>query len=100
VQLGARRAAGVALVGVGLVVGGIAAFIGIVGLESALTVWNDQMGLLPWGLSRILGITVYLDIPADAPWYAAGLRRRTARAWGAARAAAARVRLRRGLSCR
>ena len=27
--------------------------------------WNDEMGLLPWGLARILGITVYLDIPAD-----------------------------------
>ncbi len=27
-----------------------AAVVGIVGLESALTVWNDQMGLLPWGL--------------------------------------------------
>jgi hypothetical protein len=72
VQLGARRALGVALAGVGLVVGGVAALLGIVGLESALTVWNDQMGLLPWGLSRILGITVYLDIPADTPWYAVG----------------------------
>ena len=30
------------------------------------------MGLLPWGLSRILGITVYLDIPADTAWSAAG----------------------------
>ena len=36
-----------------------------IGLEAALTAWNDQMALLPWGLSRILGITVYLDIPAD-----------------------------------
>ncbi len=71
VQVGARRALGVALAGVGLVVGGIAALIGLVGLETALTVWNDQMGLLPWGLSRILGITVYLDIPGDAAWYAA-----------------------------
>ena len=26
------------------------------------------MGLLPWGLARILGITVYLDIPADTAW--------------------------------
>lgn len=37
----------------------------------ALTVWNDQLALLPWGLSRILGITVYLGIPADLPVYAA-----------------------------
>lgn len=29
------------------------------------------MGLLPWGLSRILGITVYLDIPADTAWVGA-----------------------------
>ena len=29
------------------------------------------MALLPWGLSRILGITVYLDIPADSAWWAA-----------------------------
>ncbi|MEH1058290.1 hypothetical protein V6U89_24155 [Micromonospora sp. CPCC 206171] len=33
--------------------------------------WNDQMALLPWGLSRILGITVYLGIPAGLPAYAA-----------------------------
>ena len=29
------------------------------------------MALLPWGLSRILGISVYLDIPADTAWWAA-----------------------------
>ena len=44
----------------------------LVGLERALTAWNDQVGLLPWGLSRILGITVYLGIPADTAWWAAG----------------------------
>ncbi|MFC7485106.1 hypothetical protein ACFQX7_40615 [Luedemannella flava] len=33
-----------------------------IGLERALTVWNDQLALLPWGLSRILGITVHLGI--------------------------------------
>ena len=70
VQLGGRRATGVALAGAGAAVGGIAVFVGIVGAETALTVWNDQMGLLPWGLSRILGITTYLDIPGDTPWYA------------------------------
>jgi hypothetical protein len=46
-------------------------FIGLIGAEAALTVWNDQLGLLPWGLSRILGITVYLEIPLDTPWFAA-----------------------------
>ena len=57
------------------------------------------MGLLPWGLSRILGISVYLDIPADTAWWVAiaglvlvvvgailvvvgGLGRRSARAAG------------------
>ena len=39
----------------------------LIGLEQALTVWNDQMALLPWGLSRILGITVYLGIPTSLP---------------------------------
>ena len=72
VQLGARRAVGAAVAGAGLVLAAIGGFIAAVGLESALTVWNDQLGLLPWGLSRILGITVYLDIPADSAWYAAG----------------------------
>jgi hypothetical protein len=41
------------------------------GLERALTSWNDQLALLPWGLSRILGITVYLEIPASLPIVAA-----------------------------
>ena len=58
-------------VGAGLAVP--AAVVGAVGLEQALTAWNDQMGLLPWGLSRILGITVYLGIPPDTAWWAAGL---------------------------
>ena len=42
--------------------GGVAA----IGLEKALTIWNDQMALLPWGLSRILGITVHLGIPPSS----------------------------------
>ncbi|WP_396658429.1 hypothetical protein [Microbacterium sp.] len=71
-QLGARRATGAVLasVGGGLLVPSIA--VGIVGLEQALTVWNDQLGLLPWGMARILGITTFLEIPAETPWYAAG----------------------------
>ena len=44
-----------------------AALVAAIGLERALTVWNDQMALLPWGLSRILGITVYLGIPTWLP---------------------------------
>ena len=70
-QVGRRRATGmvVAAVGIGLAIP--AAIVAAIGLESSLTVWNDQMGLLPWGLARILGITVYLDIPADTAAIAA-----------------------------
>ncbi|MGN6220547.1 MAG: hypothetical protein ACTHNQ_13680 [Microbacterium sp.] len=70
-QVGARRATGyvLAAVGAGLLVPAVV--IGAAGLEAALTVWNDEMGLLPWGLARILGITTYLDIPAETPWAAA-----------------------------
>ncbi|MGX5682635.1 hypothetical protein [Schumannella luteola] len=70
-QIGARRAIGAVLLAVGAVLAVMGAFVGLVGAEQALTVWNDQLGLLPWGLSRILGITVYLEIPADTPWFAA-----------------------------
>ena len=58
-----------------------------IGLETALTVWNDEMGLLPWGLARILGITVYLDIPADTAVDRRRLRPRARRDRGAAGAA-------------
>jgi hypothetical protein len=68
---GRRRAWGIVLAAMGAGLAVPAAVIAAVGLERALTVWNDQMGLLPWGLSRILGITVYLDIPASAAAYAA-----------------------------
>ncbi len=70
-QIGGRRATGVVIAGVGMVLAVFGALIGAIGLEAALTAWNDQMALLPWGLSRILGITVYLDVPADTAWYAA-----------------------------
>lgn len=67
-QLGRRRSTGIVLTAVGAALGEPAAF---VGLEQALTAWNDQLGLLPWGLARILGITTYLEIPGDTAWYAA-----------------------------
>ncbi|KQO96938.1 hypothetical protein [Leifsonia sp. Leaf264] len=70
-QLGGRRATGTVLGSSGLVLVLLGGFLGVVGLESALTAWNDQMALLPWGLSRILGLTVYLEIPTSTPWYAA-----------------------------
>lgn len=70
--MGRRAAGGRVLVASGvplLVLGGLVA---VVGLEPALTLWNDQLALLPWGLSRILGITVYLEIPAVLPLVVAG----------------------------
>ena len=72
-QFGARRATGIVLAGIGAGLAIPAVVVGLVGLESALTLWNDEMGLLPWGLARILGITTYLDIPPETPWFAAGV---------------------------
>jgi hypothetical protein len=70
-QVRARRATGfvLAAVGAGLLVPAVV--VGAVGLETALSLWNDEMGLLPWGLARILGITTYLEIPDATPWAAA-----------------------------
>ncbi|MEV0719732.1 glycoside hydrolase family 20 zincin-like fold domain-containing protein [Asanoa sp. NPDC050611] len=65
----------------------LAAAVAAIGLEDALTTWNDQLALLPWGLSRILGITVYLGIPTNLPAIAA--------AAGAVAAIAAALRRRR-----
>ncbi|WP_167736043.1 hypothetical protein [Nocardioides sp. 503] len=73
VSLGRRRAAAAVLATVGAALGASGALVGAIGLEEALTTWNDQMALLPWGLSRILGITVYLGIPTALPWWVAGL---------------------------
>ena len=60
---GGRRAIGRVLAAAGLPVTVFGALVTAIGLERALTAWNDELALLPWGLSRILGITVFLDIP-------------------------------------
>lgn len=70
-QVGARRATGYVLAAIGAALAIPATVIGAIGLETALSLWNDQMGLLPWGLARILGITTYLEIPPETPWIAA-----------------------------
>ncbi|MEV4508792.1 hypothetical protein AB0K00_07520 [Dactylosporangium sp. NPDC049525] len=62
-----RRVAGTLLLAAGVPLALLGGLVAAVGLERALTVWNDQMALLPWGLSRILGITVYLGIPSALP---------------------------------
>jgi hypothetical protein len=53
--------------------GAAVALLGLVpavfGLEQMLTAINDEMVVLPPGLSRILGITVHLDIPIELPVY-------------------------------
>lgn len=71
-QFGARRSWGAVLAGVGAGLAVPALAVAAVGLERALTIWNDQVGLLPWGLARILGITTYLEIP-DASALVAGV---------------------------
>lgn len=68
-----RRRASASLLGVaGATLLAVGLLLAAVGLEDAMTVWNDQLALLPWGLSRILGITVYLGIPLAVPWWLAG----------------------------
>jgi len=62
-----RRAVGATMAGAGVTLGLLAGLVAAIGLERVLTIWNDQMALLPWGLSRILGITVYLGIPTELP---------------------------------
>lgn len=71
IQVGARRATGYVLAAIGAALALPSVVIGFVGLERALSLWNDEMGLLPWGLARILGITTYLEIPPETPWIAA-----------------------------
>ena len=53
-------AVGATLVALGLVPA-------LAGLEKTLTAINDEMAVLPLGLSRILGITVHLGIPLELP---------------------------------
>jgi hypothetical protein len=62
-----RRVVGRLLLAGGATVTVLGGLIAVVGAEEALTVWNDQLALLPWGLHRILGITVFLEIPPDIP---------------------------------
>ncbi|URM99360.1 hypothetical protein LUW76_36320 [Actinomadura madurae] len=67
--LSVRRATGVTLIGAGAPPAALGSLVAAIGLEDVLTMWNDQMALLPWGL---LGITTYLGIPAALPAITAG----------------------------
>ena len=70
-RVGRRRAVALVLGTVGASVLAVGLLLLGVGLEHGLTVWNDQMALLPWGMARILGITTFLGIPTALPsWLA------------------------------
>jgi hypothetical protein len=62
-----RATLGRLLLAVGTPLAVLGGLVSALGLERALTWWNDQLALLPWGLHRILGITVYLGIPTVLP---------------------------------
>lgn len=68
-----RPAQAVGLIGLalGAALACLSALPGALGLERALTIINDQMAILPLGLSRILGITTHLGIPLVLPQYLA-----------------------------
>ena len=71
-ECGRLRALGRVLVAVAVPVVVLGGLMQWSGLEAALTTFNDQMALLPLGLSRILGITVHLGIPTELPLYLLG----------------------------
>ncbi|MFZ8758460.1 hypothetical protein ACO03V_13670 [Microbacterium sp. HMH0099] len=54
-QIGARRATGIALAGVGAGYALPAATVAAVGAAVALDSWNDQIGVLPWNLGEMTG---------------------------------------------
>ncbi|MDX1613377.1 MAG: hypothetical protein R3300_03645 [Candidatus Promineifilaceae bacterium] len=64
-------ALGALLLAYGLPLALVGAIVDVWGLDPALTAFNDQMAILPLGLSRILGITTHLDIPGDLALFAA-----------------------------
>jgi divalent metal cation (Fe/Co/Zn/Cd) transporter len=51
--------------GIQLLIGG--ALLLFFGLEKSLTTLNDELLVLPGGLSRIMGITTHLGIPVELP---------------------------------
>jgi hypothetical protein len=61
------RVTGAVVLAAGVPMLAVGALLWSAGLERALTVWNDQMALLPWGLHRILGIVTFLGIPPALP---------------------------------
>jgi MFS family permease len=66
---GAAGAAGRLMIAYGVPLVCLGALLQGVGLERALTLVNNQLAVLPMGLSVILGITTHLDIPLALPAY-------------------------------
>ena len=60
-------AVGVPLLGIGLPLLALGGLLAGVGLETSLTTINDQLAVLPLGLSRILGLVTHLGIPRSLP---------------------------------
>lgn len=65
-------ALGTVLAALGLPLLLVGSLVQAVGLETAITAFNDEMAILPLGLSRILGITTHLGIPTELPLYVIG----------------------------
>ncbi len=61
------KSSGIFLLIQGLLFAAGGGIIALIGFEKTLTVLNDELMLLPGGLSRILGITTHLEIPTDIP---------------------------------
>jgi hypothetical protein len=68
----AAQALGLTGMAVGAPVLALGALLQAVGLERAITTLNDELAILPMGLSRILGITTHLNIPLDLPLHVIG----------------------------
>jgi len=69
----ALAAIGSPLIALGVPMLVIGAIVALVGLETSVTAFNDEMAILPLGLSKILGITTHLDIPTSLPLYTMAL---------------------------
>ncbi|MDO5681429.1 MAG: hypothetical protein Q4G46_01200 [Propionibacteriaceae bacterium] len=66
-----RQGVGTVAIGLGVPLAALGAAFGMAGLERSLTKLNDELALLPLGLSRILGLTVHLGIPKALPTWLA-----------------------------
>lgn len=66
-RVGVLGAVGAVLLAIGVPLLALGGLLTAVGLERSLTTLNDQMAVLPLGLSRILGLVTHLGIPRALP---------------------------------